>query len=280
MTSSLKLGKMLIVVLTSMVMASCGWSGPKSPQDWFDVTWAGLAGSDTLSFKGNASLVRENQIQAEGSLIFSGKLQNHQVLTLNAESPRPQSDQNLKTAATQKKGVTSTLQLKGKKWVVLNKPDSITTGVPHTLNRINPLAQLEEIHDTKAKTIGMESGAARGTKVLRIELDPGEAKQLLRRQLTEEMDQVLANWKIREQHLQIPTSRRQSLGREAGNVWGRGKKEMLDKLDTAKVTAVYHLTINKKTGLPKRLTLNNKITYPEVGSNGKPELLVSDCQFE
>ncbi|MNH98550.1 hypothetical protein D3C73_512720 [compost metagenome] len=276
MTKRAVLGRTSVIIFMIGLITSC--SGPRSAQDWFDLTWAGLAGSDTLSFKGTTVLLRANQPQPEGNVAFSGELQNHQILTLTADSPVKQGDSNLKAAEAKGKPFFTTLHLKGRKWVVLDQAQG--SSVSHTLARINPLAQLEEIHDTKSKNIRLESGAARGTKVLRVELAPEEAKALLRRQLSDEMELVLKNWSRDSQLLQLPPSELNALNREVQELWSQGNRKMSEKLDQAEVGTVYHLTIDKRSGLPRRLTSNNKITYTRNSNLNKPETLVTDCSFK
>ncbi|USB34585.1 hypothetical protein [Paenibacillus sp. YPG26] len=275
MTKRAIVGRAVVIIIMVMLIASC--SKPRTAQDWFDLTWAGLAGSDTLSFKGNTVLLRANRPQPEGSLAFSGELRNHQVLTLIADSPVNQENSGLKEAASKGKSPLTTFQLNGRKWAALDQSQG--DRIPHPLARVNPLAQLEEIHNTKSKSLRLESGAARGTKVLRIELAPEEAKALLRRQLGEEMELVLANWKRDSQLLQLTIPEREALNREVLKLWSQGNGQLSDKLDQAEVRAVYHLTIDTKSGLPRRLTSNNKITFPGDSNLNKPEILVTDCSF-
>ncbi|WP_068616725.1 hypothetical protein [Paenibacillus tuaregi] len=280
MFTYLKKGRFLPFLLTCALLGACEISGPKTAQDWFEVTWAGLAGSDTMNFQGRASLLRDNQIQEEGNIAFSGQLQNHQMLTLKAEPSQAGRGHNLAMAGLGKGAELATFQLKGRKWVMLDRTERSASPLPRTLNRINPLAQLEEIHDTKAKTIRLESGAARGTKVLRIELAPDEAKALLRRQLTEEMDNVLADWKLRAAGLALSRPELDALTRQVEDTWSKGRKEMTHKLDIAQVSSVYHLTIDNKSGLPKRLTSSSTVTYPANSGVNKPEVYMADCHFQ
>ncbi|RUT36276.1 hypothetical protein EJP77_04610 [Paenibacillus zeisoli] len=265
-------------VIMVMMLLSTSCSGPRSAQDWFDLTWAGLAGSDTLSFKGTTVLLKADQLQPEGSVAFSGELQNHQVLTLTADSPAKTENSNLKTAEAKSQRSLATFHLKGRRWVALSENQGMSVSQP--LTRINPLAQLEEIHDTKSKTIRLESGAARGTKVLRVELAPEEAKMLLRRQLNDEMNIVLSNYSRDSQLLQLSPSARTALNREVQNLWSQRNRKMSEKLDRAEVGTVYHLTVDKRTGLPIRLTSNNKISFPGNSNLNKPETLVTDCSFK
>ncbi|WP_433946253.1 hypothetical protein [Paenibacillus sp. SN-8-1] len=276
MTKKARVCRASVIMFMLVLITSC--SRPRSAQDWFDLTWAGLAGSDTLSFKGTTVLLRADKPQPEGSVAFSGELQNHQVLTLTANSPVKQADSNLKAAESKGKPIFTTLQLKGRRWVALDQAQG--SSASHTLERINPLAQLEEIHDTKSKNIRLESGAARGTKVLRVELAPEEAKALLRRQLSDEMDLVLKNWSRDSQQLQLSPSERNALNREVQALWSQGNRKLSEKLDQAEVSTVYHLTIDKRSGLPRRLTSNNRITYPGNSNLNKPETQVTDCSFK
>lgn len=276
MTKKSVVRKASVSIIVILLCTSC--SGPRSAQDWFDLTWAGLAGSDTLSFKGTTVLLRADQLQPEGNVAFSGELQNHQILTLTADSPVKPADSNLEAAEVKSRRSIAKLQLKGRRWVALTENQGMSGSQP--LTRVNPLAQLEEIHDTKSKTIRLESGAARGTKVLRVELAPEEAKRLLRRQLSDEMNLVLNNYSRNSQQLVLSPSERNALNREVRELWDQGNRQMSTKLDQAKVSTVYHLTIDKRSGLPRRLTSHNKITFPGNSNLSKPETLVTDCTFK
>ena len=86
--------------------------------------------------------------------------------------------QKLQTAEFQTgQGLEAKLRWQGGAWMIASSnANAFTRGIA----RLNPLDQLEDIRRASKKNLSLEKGAARGTEVLRIELDPQEAKQQLK----------------------------------------------------------------------------------------------------
>ncbi|MBP1999322.1 hypothetical protein J2Z69_000341 [Paenibacillus shirakamiensis] len=261
------------VLLCTLLLASCGNS--RSGAEWFDFTWAGLAGSDTLSFDGEASLVAGNQQQAEGIVQYEGQLQNHKLLTMTTQYSDHSAVGQVGMASATDAAQQSHMEWRMGKWSLLSKPSDEQES--HPVQRINPLSQLEEIHQAKDKKISLESMAARGTKVLRIELGATEAKAALQRELESEMNQVLVNWEGQQQKIHLKESSAQKTKRkeQAYAIWNEGKQKMEERLNTVKVKTTYHLTINSRSGLPQSITSETHVS----GTTGNAETMITNCRF-
>ncbi|MNI19749.1 hypothetical protein D3C73_731960 [compost metagenome] len=141
---------------------------------------------------------------------------------------------------------------------------------------MNPLDQLEEIKNA-TKSISLENASARGTKVLRIEIAKENAKELLKAKLVKEMDEVRN--RLQQQVSQLKPSLRQKADKNAERQWSAGKQQLIHMLDQAEAKVTYHLTINKKNGLPIRLTSETKLNYRNLRGIQEHEVLLSDNRF-
>lgn len=122
-----------------------------------------------------------------------------------------------------------------------------------------------------------EAGAGRGTSVLRIELTPSEA----RKQLSAELEKEMQNLRPK-----VPESAEnnaeadQAVMKALEKLWQKKNNELQQKLKQANVETVYHLTVDKKHNLPRRLTLNRKVSYSgEMMNKSENETYVSKVDF-
>lgn len=266
-------------LLLTLMLASCGMNEAKTPEQWFDFTWSGLAGCDTLSFRGLAALQRGNEHGLEESLNYTGRLQNHRELSIRAE-PANNSNGNLgsrlqTTGLAKPSGWEAKLRLENGNWLVQSdNHDALLQGVV----RLNPLDQLEEIRMAAKKTITSESGAARGTKVLRIEMDPAEASIRLKDRLLSEME--LTREGGMERLVSVPAPLQDSLRGELSKIWTAGNDQLSAMLEQLNATVVYHLTIDRKSGLPARLTSETTLTYLSTKGEPQREVLRTENRFE
>ncbi|MBW4840015.1 MAG: hypothetical protein KZY74_11495 [Paenibacillaceae bacterium] len=263
----------------TLTLASCGMSEAKTPEQWFEFTWSGLAGCDTLTFRGLAALQRANGHGLEESLSYTGRLQDHRELSIRAE-PANKSTGNLggrlqAAGLAQPNGWEAKLHLENGNWLVQSdNHDALLQGVV----RLNPLDQLEEIRMAAKKTITTESGAARGTKVLRIEMDPAEASMRLKDRLLSEME--LTRKGGMERLVSVPTPMQESLRSELSKIWTTGNDQLSAMLEQLNATVVYHLTIDRKSGLPARLTSETTLKYLSTKGVPQREVLRTDNRFE
>lgn len=278
-TDNYKLRKMICSLLVTLIAASCGINEARTPEQWFDFTWSGLAGCDTLTFRGLAALQRGKDQELEESLSYTGRLQEHRELSMRVES-LGQRTGNL-AGHPQTAGVAqpndweAKLRLEHGSWLVQSENDNaLLQGVA----RLNPLEQLEEIRMAAKKTITSESGAARGTKVLRIEMDPAEATVRLKDHLLSEMELTREAGMAKLE--QVPASQKEQLRDELAQIWTTGSKQLAVMLEKMEATVVYHLTIDRKSGLPSRLTSETTLKYLSPKGVPQREVLRTDNRFE
>ncbi|KAF9125727.1 hypothetical protein BGX30_000325 [Mortierella sp. GBA39] len=173
------------VTISSGIAEWC-WTDPqdsKSPEEWFSQTITGLAGIDSFSFSGLASVRAQDQGQVQ-NFAYTGRLTGHDQLTMESVIPTGEAVQ---TTGLQARGITgktvkvTNFRRQDGGWVRLSSEANPEDNSP-SLTRLNPLQQLDGIHGLP-KSIKVESSAGRGTKVLRIELESSSAKDFLAKQL-------------------------------------------------------------------------------------------------
>ncbi|GIP57962.1 hypothetical protein MKX50_16110 [Paenibacillus sp. FSL W8-0186] len=262
-------------LMAAVLMSSCRLQEARTGEQWFNHAWSGLAGVDALTFQGKAALWRGEQGVLEQNLSYSGRLDDHHRLTMRtviAEGGAG-SKGSLLASGTHLGGKYETkLVAQGRRWHIVSDEESLGKG----LARLNPLEQLEHIRNAR-KSIKLESGAARGTKVLRIELDAADAQALIGSELEEEMKQVRQKWESKLAKLQ--NAERAKLASQSEQIWSAGNKQLAEMLNQAEIQAVYHLTVNSKTGLPMRLTSESRIAYLSPQGVPQQEMLRTDNRF-
>ncbi|WP_410768151.1 hypothetical protein [Fontibacillus sp. BL9] len=260
-----------------LLLSACGLSETKTAEDWFHYTWSGLAGCDSLTFRGSAAVFRGQNSKMEDSVNFTGQLKDHHQLAIRTVLPKSGSTE--KNTGVQAKGIhpaafKADLQWKGGSWSLeSNENDVLLRGIA----RLNPLDQLEEIRAMK-KSITTEKGAGRGTRVLRIELDPEEARQRLGVKLEGEMEAIKDGWK--EQLAQVSRERRAKVESELRKEWSEGREQMVSMLNRAEAKVVYHLTIKRNSGLPVRLSSETELNYTNALGIQEREVLITDSRFD
>ncbi|WP_334071794.1 MULTISPECIES: hypothetical protein [Paenibacillus] len=261
-----------------LLLVSCGFRDNKTPEQWYRVTWSGLAGCDSLTFRGDAALFRGEDNKLTESFAYSGQLRDHRRLQISTVLPVPAEGAGKgrmpRAAESKAKAYQVNLLWKRGNWSLEAKGgDAVIQG----LARLNPLDQLEEIRSAQ-KVMTSETGAARGTRVLRIELDPDEARTRLKAKLAGEMDAVKKGWEDRL--TQVESGRRARLEAELNREWMNGRERLMTMLDQSEARAVFHLTIDRHNGLPVRLTSETELVYPNRLGLKEREILLTDNRFE
>ncbi|MNI33170.1 hypothetical protein D3C73_871040 [compost metagenome] len=287
MGSSIKIQKAVRCILMASSILSlitgCSRMESRSPEDWFNISWAGLAGSDGLTFQGNAVLLRGEQLIAEGNVSYSGQLSDHHKLAMRSQlqgtgmnkiSGHNNGKLSSSTASLDEKEIK--LQWEDGSWSLKSIDNDDGAVQAAGLARLNPLDQLEEIKKTK-KQIKLENASARGTRVLRIEIDPAEAKEQLQNKLLKEMDDLKNKWQMNISKIQA--DRRSKVSKDVEAQWLTGKEQLIHMLDQAEAKVTYHLTIDQNSGLPIRLTSETQLDYPNIRGNNEHEILLSDNRF-
>ncbi|WP_440110849.1 hypothetical protein [Paenibacillus sp. QZ-Y1] len=275
----------LLLILSIMVISApgCGFlQRDRSPEELFSLALSGLAGKETLSFDGEAGLRRESSGLFENQFKFEGKLENHDRLTLQTRLPGA-----VAAAGTGVKGVnaasvnhngqpsgfSASFERKKGQWMALTAQHEPLRG---SLSRFNPIAQMENI-DRLNKTIKSEYGSGRRTKILRIELAPKDAKAWALTQLNDEMNAIRAEYMHKASAVKGGSQKK--LEKDLNKVWEKGETSMVQMMKQAEVQTVYHLTIDRKTSLPLRLSSESQVKYKDMGNRSNKEALVTDVNF-
>ncbi|MBY0204479.1 MULTISPECIES: hypothetical protein [Paenibacillus] len=271
----------LILCLVLAIVPGCGMlQHDRTPEEIFSLALSGIAGKETLTFEGQAGLRRENSGMFENQFKFEGKLEDHDRLTLQTRLPGAvtAADSGVSLNAVknngQPSGFSASFQRKKGQWNALTAQHEPLRG---SLSRFNPIAQLEKI-DRMKKTIQSEYGSGRQTRILRIELAPEDAKTWATDQLTDEMNSIRAEYMHKAS--QVKGASKQKLEQELQKVWQQGEDTMQKLIQKAEVHTVYHLTVDRKTSLPMRLSSESQVKYTDNSSRSNVEALVTDVNFK
>lgn len=271
----------LILCLVLAIAPGCGMlQHDRTPEEIFSLALSGIAGKETLTFEGQAGLRRENSGMFENQFKFEGKLEDHDRLTLQTRLPGAvtAADSGVSLNAVknngQPSGFSASFQRKKGQWNALTAQHEPLRG---SLSRFNPIAQLEKI-DSMKKTIQSEYGSGRQTRILRIELAPEDAKTWATDQLTDEMNSIRVEYMHKAS--QVKGASKQKLEQELQKVWQQGEDTMQKLIQKAEVHTVYHLTVDRKTSLPMRLSSESQVKYTDNSSRSNVEALVTDVNFK
>ncbi|PWW44308.1 MULTISPECIES: hypothetical protein [Paenibacillus] len=276
-------GLLLILSIVVLCAPGCGLlERDRTPEELFSLALSGIAGKEKLSFDGEAGLRRESSGLFENQFKFEGKLEDHDRLTLQTRLPGAVTVagtgvKGVNAAAVnnngQPSGFSASFERKRGQWMALTAQHEPLRG---SLSRFNPIAQMESI-DRLNKTITSEYGSGRRTKILRIELAPKDAKTLALAQLNDEMDAIRAEYMHKAAAVKGDNQAR--LDKDLSKVWEQGEASMQEMMKQAEVQTVYHLTIDRKSSLPLRLSSESQVSYKDMNSKMNKEALVTDVNF-
>lgn len=271
----------LIVIVYCMSCNGCSSLRDTTTEDNLSAVLEGMAGKDTFSFEGAATLLRGGEPLPNSTLYYGGEVKELTKLSLyTLLSDRSLSNntassgiKDLRNSGTLAQSYFSQLEKKAGKWEL-----QAATHSPQEFNplpALNPLAQLEGLKEMEKK-VTEEVGAGRGTKVLRFELTPTEAKN----QLTNELEQEMMVLRP-ELHAEEQDSAEDALKLTKARIelWQKKNNQLQQKLEQAKIEAVYHLTLDKKYNLPRKLSLNRKVSYPSESNKSTSETYVTEVDF-
>ncbi|QLG39468.1 hypothetical protein HW560_16115 [Paenibacillus sp. E222] len=272
----------LLLTLSMVVLCApgCGLlERDRTPEELFSLALSGIAGKEKLSFDGEAGLRRESSGLFENQFKFEGKLEDHDRLTLQTRLPGAvtAAGTGVNAAAVnnngQPSGFSASFERKRGQWMALTAQHEPLRG---SLSRFNPIAQMESI-DRLNKTITSEYGSGRRTKILRIELAPKDAKTLALAQLNDEMDAIRAEYMHKA--AAVKGDKQAKLEKDLNKVWEQGEASMQEMMKQAEVQTVYHLTIDRKSSLPLRLSSESQVSYKDMNRKLNKEALVTDVNF-
>ncbi|MFT9367683.1 hypothetical protein [Paenibacillus polymyxa] len=266
------------VFLIICVLSGCALDRQYTPEQIFRRAVAGMAGRERITFIGQTR-IRTDGLPTTKQFEYRGKLKNHDELIMHwgsAEALRKQGDYVALKEDKFEPGVTHERFLRQNgKWIALTSGDTsmVQNGM---LNRFNPIQELEELN-TLNKSIRMEKGAARGTWMVRIEPEPASAKRWLKERLMEEMNTLNPQIRIlKTQH----TKTNQELQQKLSQVWKQSCEDMNNQLEHSNVRTVYHLTIDRQTGLPLKLSSECRISRQVANEKLHQEALITRVAFE
>ncbi|WP_213648346.1 hypothetical protein [Paenibacillus sp. J23TS9] len=264
---------MAALLWMSIYLTGCSLlQNDRNPEEWFKQTLGGLAGKDSFTFNGEAAVRTQSQKGFRESLSYEGRLTEHDKLTIRSMLPSQPTEVKTSKPVNIKDvhAAESGFRRQDGQWVHLFSEGSTTLN--SSLARFNPLAQLDAV-SRLPKSMKEASGAARGTKVLRIELEPAAARQWLSEQLEAEMGMIRQQADTGEQAGSAQEKR------QLADVWNKGDAQLKQMLDHSEVGMVYYLTIDKKTGFPVKLSSENVIRYLNLHNQEEEETLVNDVSF-
>lgn len=271
----------LFVSIVIIGVPGCGFiQRDRTPEEVFSLALSGIAGKEKLSFEGEAGLRRENSGLFENQFKFEGKLENHDRLTLQTRLPGEVTavGTGIQTTAVknngQPSGFSASFERKQGQWMALSAQHEPLRG---SLSRFNPIAQMEKI-DKMNKTIQSEYGDGRRTRTLRIELAPEDAKSWAVAQLNDEMNAIRAEYMHKA--ATVKGARKEKLEKDLEKVWKQGETTMQQMMKQASVQTVYHLTVDRKSSLPLRLSSESQMSYTDNNRKSNKEALVTDVNFK
>ncbi|ASA21019.1 hypothetical protein [Paenibacillus donghaensis] len=287
------------------ICAGCSAGMDKPAAEDLNLVLAGMAGSDAVSFEGAAALLRGGKPLADSILYYGGNVEDHNKVSLYTLLPDrpPLGDTEMEpvsrpggTAIAEQPDTTAadasadvkrpaeralrspTYYSRLEKQAGVWQPQAnalVSQQQGNPLPALNPLRQLEELEDAP-KQVTEERGAARGTRMLRIRVTPAEAKRRLAAELEQEM---LAARPATAESAEQLTPQEQRVNAALEKLWQKRHKELLQKLNQAEVEAVYHLTVDTKRNLPKRLTWNRKVSSTGAMGQADSETYVVEVDF-
>ncbi|OAB30250.1 hypothetical protein PMSD_20940 [Paenibacillus macquariensis subsp. defensor] len=271
----LKLRSWISVAGLCCLLSGCNlFSTSASPEDQFQVSVSGLAGSEAFSFVGEAALRRNEQRQFEQHFSYEGQLTNHDELAMQSTLPVQTATKASVFVAQKEKNNSTPISADFRRvnggWI---HTSSANEQADQALVRFNPLDQLEEISGLD-KIITEEMGASRGTRVLRIELKSEDALKWLDKQLSSEMDG------LRDELDKQQTTYSSKVRSELESIWQQENRQLQTMLKQAKVGTVYHMTIDTRSDLPLRMTSESKMSYLDLEGNEQSETVVNDVSFQ
>ncbi|WP_025717799.1 hypothetical protein [Paenibacillus sp. 1-18] len=272
------------VMLVCIFLVMCLLSGcalmerQNTPEQIFKRAVAGIAGKEMLTFTGRTGVRVDNGLPMNKQFEYRGRVRNHDELVMNwgsTEVFRKKGDYEALKKGKFEQGTHARFLRHHGKWNEMTSGYSSVAG-EGVLNRFNPIQELEEL-STLNKTISMEASAARGTWVVRIEPEPASAKYWLKERLMEEMKTINQQIVILGTKHKRPN---QEVQRKLDQVWAQSYEDLNRQLEHSVVQAVYHLTIDRQTGLPLKLSSECRISRQEANEARHEEALITRVAFE
>lgn len=261
-----------LICLTALYITGCTpMDNGRTPEEYFSLAVSSLAGKEEFQFHGMSALRLGVSGEFHQQVHFEGKLRSHDQLTVSTVAPAGEG-MEAATAAAQagKSGLTENFYRLRGAW---RGGTDAMAGRP---GRLNPVSRLEELGKLE-KQITLEKAAPRGTRMFRIEVSDRDAKKWMSAELQKEMDDV--NSRFRRLAAKQPVPEHSKLNTELDAAWKKANDELVRRLEAAQVRTVYHLTVDRRTLLPQRLSSDTHILYQDQVGGVQEESLVTDTFF-
>lgn len=252
------------LLLYSTLGSGCAAITDKPAAEDLNLALAGMDGSDAVSFDGASSLQLGGKAAKGSAIYFGGNVADHNQVNLYSLLPDGNKPKVASTSAAEATGAPAyyaQLEKKDGEWTML--PQSVPVSGNNPLPALNPIRQLEELERLEKK-VTEESSAARGTRVLRIELTKDEARNQLTRELAQEMQAIRPDVPAQAQKAADKTGRVRAA---MLSLWEQKDRELQQKLKQVSVKAVYYLKVDTKRNLPKQLTWARTVSYPDTNGD-------------
>lgn len=271
----------VVLSLYCLLCSGCGAVSDKPADQELSLVLAGMDGTDGVSFEGAATLLLGGKPVEQTALYYGGKVADHNKVSLYTLLP----DENGETKAAAKAGLKkleqrqtpeayyTQLEKKDGEWTMLTGAPAANAGNP--LPALNPLLQLEELEGNEKK-VTKRAGAARGTKELRVELTPGEARKQLSAELEREMLLIRPSGDSKPQEA---SGKPKKVNETMLALWEQKDEELRQRLEQAEISSVYYLKVDVKRNLPKRLTWTRKVKYPSAAGSDAEETYITKVDF-
>ncbi|WP_230191924.1 hypothetical protein [Paenibacillus sp. CECT 9249] len=230
----------LALWIASLATAGCTLFSPQ-PEKLFSMALSGLSGVDDFTFSGNVKSLSGHSSAPLQHLEFEGVVRNHKQIAVRGQ------------------GINSKQTNVSERW--------------------NPLVQMEAIHASRKTVSLLEDQSGRGFAVLEIVLNPEDAKELLGRQLRDEMDKLSAPLLQTSSRPVLSAAETKRLRSELADVVNQGRNQLEQMLKDAQVDTTYTLWIHRKTNLPHRLVSVTASRYKAEGTDRREEL-ITDAYFK
>ncbi|MBT2287778.1 hypothetical protein J7E73_01290 [Paenibacillus albidus] len=269
-----------LILAASIVCCSCGPMNDRPAQENLALALAGMTGSDGVTFEGGAVLLQGGKAFPGSTIYYGGHVMDHKKVSLftllpdERSSPAAAGTKALKQQQTTAPAYYSQLEKREGKWQPLDNKTS--AGENNPLPALNPLRQLEEL-ERMDKKVSEETGAANGTRVLRIELTAAQAHEQLAAELEQEMQALRPERGLSDAG--AAAGRKQQAAEAMVALWEKRNSEMKLRLEQAEIKTVYHLTVDTRHSLPKRLAWTRVVSYPEAANRSADETYVMQVSF-
>jgi hypothetical protein len=271
----------LVLLICLIPVSGCGVMNDRPAAEDLSLVLAGMDGSDGVSFEGAAALLVGGKAVPESSLYYGGKVAEHNKVSLysllsdgsqpgtaSESAPHP-----LEQGSRDVPAYYTRLVKEDGEW----KPQQAAPASQESnpLEVLNPLRQLEEL-EGREKMVTEEAGSARGTRVLRIELTPEEARSQLSAALDREMQAI----RPASQGGDGTAAGEPAKELEARAVlWEQKQAELQQRLKQASIRTVYYLKVDAKRNLPARLTCNRTTISPGSAGVVTEETYITQVDF-